>query len=76
MASELTEIESLNGQDTSALNSKGWYLVTHYRVRPGTDGSNAYNNAVKKIQDHNRHAGIRTITRAGATYYEIWDLWK
>jgi len=76
MVTETTEIESLDGLATATLNSQGWHMLTYYRVRSGTDGSSAYNNAVKKVQNHNRHAGIRTIEKNGVTYYEIWDLWK
>ncbi|QMU61801.1 MAG: hypothetical protein GKR92_08860 [Gammaproteobacteria bacterium] len=76
MSDSSAEIESLNGLDTAMLNNQGWHLVTHFRVREGTDGSKAYNYAVDKVQNHNRHAGIRTIIRGGVTYHEIWDFWK
>lgn len=72
-----TEIESLDGhQDTTILHRQGWYMVTHFRVREGTDGSAAYNHAVDRVQKHNRHAAIRTVIKSGVTYYEIWDYWK
>ena len=76
MSENSAEIESLDGLDTNILNRKGWHLVTHFRVREGTDGSTAYNYAVEKVQSHNRQAGIRTITKNGVTYHEIWDFWK
>ena len=37
------------------------HLATHFRVREGTDGSKAYNNAVEKVQNHNRHARLFKI---------------
>jgi|GEM_PF-6832237 len=76
MATKIKEIESLDGLATSMLNSRGWHMLTCYKVRAGTDGSGAYNNAVHKVHSHDRHAGIRTVVRDGVTYYEIWDLWK
>jgi len=76
MSESSAEIESLNGLDTAILNNQGWHLVTHFRVREGTDGSKAYDYAVEKVKNHNRQAGIRTITKDGVTYHEIWDLWK
>ncbi len=76
MLDNSAEIESLNGLGTAMLNSQGWHLVTHFHVREGADGSKAYNYAVDKVQNHNRHAGIRTIIKEGVTYHEIWDFWK
>lgn len=76
MSDSSSEIESLNGLETGILNNQGWHLVTHFRVREGTDGSKAYNFAIEKVQNHNRPAGIRTVTKEGVTYHEIWDLWK
>jgi len=76
MSDSAAEIESLNGLDAAMLNKQGWHMVTHYLVREGADGSKAYNNAVQKVQHHNRHAGIRTIIKEGVTYHEIWDFWK
>ncbi|MDH3609835.1 MAG: hypothetical protein OEQ24_11420 [Gammaproteobacteria bacterium] len=43
MSESSAEIESLSGIDTAILNNQGWHLVTHFRVREGTDGSKAYN---------------------------------
>ncbi len=76
MSESSADIESLDGLDTAILNNKGWHLVTQFRVRAGTDGSKAYNHAIDKVQNHNRHAGVRTITKDGVTYHEVWDLWK
>ncbi len=71
MSESPAEIASLNGIDTVILNNHGWHLVTHFRVREGSDGSKAYNYAIEKVQKHNRHAGIRTVTKDGVTYHEI-----
>lgn len=76
MADTSAEIESLDGLDTNILNRKGWHLVTHFQVSESSGGSNAYDYAVEKVQNHNRPAGIRTVVREGVTFHEIWDFWK
>jgi hypothetical protein len=76
MAENSAEIESLAGLDTNILNRKGWHLVTRFQVSKGSDGSNAYDYAVEKVQNHNRPAGIRTIVKDEVTYHEVWDFWK
>ena len=70
------DLVKLDGEDSVILNKQGWFLVTYYQSRKGSDGSNAYNRAVEKAESIDRKTGIRKVEKEDYTVFEIWEFWK
>lgn len=70
------EIETLDGMDTGLLHSRGWHLVTYFQTHEQSDPELVFGKALKRAEEHNRQAGIRSVEKNGKMYFEIWDFWK
>ena len=70
--SDEKHVINLDGEDTSILNKKGWYLVTYYK---SSESSRAYNLAVEKAYSIERQVGLRTYNKDEDIYWEVWEKW-
>ncbi len=75
MAGDKNEITNLKERDSAILNRQGWFLVTYYQSREGSDSARAYNLALQKAKSIKRETGLRRYRKGEYTIFEVWEHW-
>ena len=68
--------EDLDGEDSTILNKRGWFLVTYFQCRKDNEACTSRDKAIAKANSIDRKTGIRTVEKEDYVVFEVWDYWK
>ena len=72
----MDDIEELDGEQSSILNKRGWFLVTYFQCRKDSQACESRDRAIAKANKIDRKTGIRIVEKEEHVVFEVWDYWK
>ncbi len=72
----MDDIEELDGEQSSILNKRGWFLVTYFQCRKDSQACESRDRAIAKANSIDRKTGIRIVEKEEYVVFEVWDYWK